>query len=111
MTLENSSWLQEPGEFPGAMGIMPNEGTNPQPAQHLENIEGLDENFAILLQIDNEIHHHARHIHEMVEGLNKVGAQEQTHIDLENQWRWLDEHLHIVAHPNTKGDEPNKLLC
>ena len=92
------------------MDIMPNEGANPQPAQHLENIEGLDENFAILLQINHEIHHCAQHIHEIGESLNKVGAQEWIHIDLEDKQRWLDENLCIVAHLNTRGDEPNKLL-
>lgn len=110
MTLEDSSWSQKTGELPGAMGIMPNEGANPQPVQHLKNIKGLDENFVILLQIDHEIHHYARHIHEIVESLNKAGAQERIHVDLEDQQRWLDEHLRIVAHLNTGGDEPDELL-
>ncbi|KAG6377647.1 hypothetical protein JVT61DRAFT_14404 [Boletus reticuloceps] len=116
---DDSSWKNETGESLGAMGIALSEGANPPPVQSkddvvscpdLENIKGMGKTFAILIPIDHKMHRRAQDIHNMVEGLNRLGAQEEIRVDLEDQLQWLDGHLNIITHLKTEADEAEELF-
>jgi len=76
-----------------------------------QNTEAKDKAFAVLIPIDHKLHCHAQHVHHMLKKLSMMHAHEEIQANLEDQLKWLEEHLNIFTQLNSRQDEANELLC